>query len=60
MKKNCLLTVCGTFAGNLGDARLFNFCVKLKTTEVALIGGRVGLRRGKLGNWVLVFDDGFW
>lgn len=46
VKKKRFRTVFGTLAGNLELAKLLNFAEKFATNEVALIWGRVGLKRG--------------
>lgn len=51
VKKKCLSTVWGTFAGNLELAKLLSFLVKLETNNVELKSGSVGLCKGRVSMW---------
>ena len=57
VKKKRLLTVCGTFAGNLVVAKLRNFLLKLIANNVSLNVGSAGLWTEGLLFFVFDMDD---
>ena len=57
VKKKRLFTVCGTFAGNLLEAKLRNFLLNFMAKIVSLNMGRAGLRTEGFLFFVFDTDD---